>query len=363
MLREAQRLASDVFRPHAEATDQGSIRDGVTENVQMLAQAGYFGLGIDPEFGGMGANEATRQEYTELLASACGVTAFTQQQLHSGGSFASGATSEELKRELLPQFAAGKLLCGNCLFAFTAFRSPDGHGHKSRRRLSSTGSAPWVTAWSLLDCFVLGAVEETTGGHLYMIVRTRDDNEGLTAGEPLATLVMRASDTVVVNLDNVFVPDKYVLYERPADALRRADFCGITGHVYMPLGCARGSVHYLRTLAAKPGRELLFEIADAFAREIDTCRLEALTWAGTCADLPEYKEHALHARTSSIVLAMRAAHATVTATGGSAHLLTNPPQRLLREAVFYTTMAQTPEVPIGNVRSAHFPRLLGALAF
>ena len=108
ILREARRLADEVFRPHAEEADQGEITGQVGRNVRLLADAGYFGLGIAPEFGGMGADDAARREYTELMASACGVTAFVQQQLHAGGGFVGGGRSEELKREKLPLFASGR---------------------------------------------------------------------------------------------------------------------------------------------------------------------------------------------------------------------------------------------------------------
>lgn len=76
ILREARRLADDVFRPNAEIADQGTIDGQVGANVRALADAGYFGLGIPAQYGGMGADDATRREYTELMASACGVTAF-----------------------------------------------------------------------------------------------------------------------------------------------------------------------------------------------------------------------------------------------------------------------------------------------
>jgi len=52
----------------------------------------------------------------------------------------------------------------------------------------------------------------------------------------------------------------------------------------------------------------------------------------------------VRARASAIVLAQRAAHAAITATGGKAHLKTSLPQRLLREAQFYTTAVQTVEI-------------------
>ena len=289
ILAEARRLADEVFRPNAERADQGDINGQVAENVRLLAKAGYFGLGISPEFGGKGADDVTRREYTELMASACGVTAFTQQQLHAGGGFVGGGRSEALRREKLPLFASGQELCG---VAFSHLRRP---------------------------------------------------------GPRIPLVVMNASDTVEVTLNDLFLPDEYVLSERPPEALKRGDYCGISGHVFLPLGGARGSVHYLRALAEKRGNETFAHAAEELMREIDACRHEALTWSGACADQADYKEHALHARTAAIVLAVRAAHATVTATGGGAHLLTMPPQRLLREAIFYTTTAQTPDVQNGTL--------------
>ncbi len=349
ILQTARRLADDVFRPNAEAADQGDIHGQVETNVRLLADAGYFGLGISPEFGGFGADDATRREYAELMASACGVTAFVQQQLHAGGGFVGGARSEELKREKLPRFASGQELCG---VAFSHLRrpgppmvtaTPTGGGWLV------SGTAPWVTGWGLLDSFILGAVRLPENDHAYFYVPKHAGQGTLTPGPRIPLAVMNASDTVEITMDGLFLPDHYLLSTRPVEALRRSDFCGISGPVYLPLGGARGSVHYLRGLAEKRGKAEFAHAADEIAREIDLVRREALAWGGACADLPDYKEHALHARAAAIVLAVRAAHAAVTATGGAAHLLSQPPQRLLREAIFYTTVAQTADVQIGTL--------------
>lgn len=349
ILAEARRLADEVFRPNAEKADQGDIQGQVAENVRLLGEAGYFGLGISPNFGGMGADDVTRREFTELMASACGVTAFTQQQLHAGGGFVGGARSEALRRAKLPLFASGRELCG---VAFSHLRRP-GTPMVTAERVDGgyrvSGIAPWVTGWGLLDSFILGAVRLPQNDHIYFYVPKAGNEATLQPGPRIPLVVMNASDTVEVTLDQVFLPDEYALYERPAEALKRGDYCSISGHVFLPLGGARGSVHYLRTLAERRGSDLFAQAADELTREIDACRHEALTWSGACADQPDYKEHALHARAAAIVLAVRAAHATVTATGGSAHLLTMPPQRLLREAIFYTTTAQTPDVRNGTL--------------
>ncbi len=349
ILADARRLADEVFRPNAEQADQGDVHGQVAENVRLLAQAGYFGLGIAPQFGGMGADDVTRREYTELMASACGVTAFTQQQLHAGGGFVGGARSEALRREKLPQFASGREKCG---VAFSHLRRPGPPMVRAARADGGyrvSGLAPWVTGWGLLDSFILGAVRVPENDHIYFYVPKAGNEATLRPGPCIPLVVMNASDTVEVALDDVFLPDDYTLYERPAEALKRGDYCGISGHVFLPLGGARGSVHYLRALAERRGNDVFAHAAEELTREIDACRHEALTWSGACADQADYKEHALHARAAAIVLAVRAAHATVTATGGSAHLLTMPPQRLLREAIFYTTTAQTPDVQNGTL--------------
>ena len=343
ILREAQRLADEIFRPNAERADQGGIHDQVSTNVRLLADAGYYGLGIPVAQGGLGADEPTRREFTELMATACGVTAFVQQQLHAGGGFVGGGRSDALKTDLLPRFASGEVLCG---VAFSHLRRP------GPPMVSATptpggylinGTAPWVTGWSLLDSFILGATLPN-GDHLFAYVPKAGNEASLEPGPRIPLAVMNASDTVEVTFHDLFLPSECVLSERPAESLRRADFCGISGHVFLPLGCARGSVHYLEALAVKRGSAPLHDAATELAREIDACRHQALAWTGTCADLPEYKERALQARATAILLAMRAAHATVTATGGGAHLLSNPPQRLMREAMFYTTTAQTTDV-------------------
>ena len=344
ILGAARLLADDVFRPSAQAADQGGIHGPVEANVRALAERGFFGLGIAPEYGGLGADDAARREYTELMASACGVTAFVQQQLHAGGGFVGGGRSQSLKDEKLPRFASGKELCG---VAFSQLRR-GGPPMVTAERVSGgyvvSGKAPWVTGWGLLDSFILGAVRLPEADHIYFYVPKAGNDAALKPGPAIPLVVMNASDTVEVVLEKLFLPDEFVLYERPAEALKRSDFCGVTGHVFLPLGCGRGSVFALRRLAEQRRSAAFANAADEFGREIDACRADALRWNGSCADRPEYKERAFHARAEAITLATRAALAVITATGGGAHLLSSPAQRLLRESIFYTTTAQTSDV-------------------
>jgi len=368
---EIRDIAESVFRPNAQAADrEAPTANGVLAgNIRLLADHGYFGLGVDTRYGGMGADDFTRREFTEIIAAACGVTAFTQQQFHSGGGFVGGASSEQMRADLLPKFAAGELVCGVAFSHLRRSGPPIVTAKAVDGGFLIDGRAPWVTGWSFIDGFMLGATveqdsspsrfgrgrEERAGvgsdgvQHLYAYVPKSGNEHSMKPDAPIELHVMNAADTVEVDLDSLFVPQSNVIGVSPAEKLRRNDYCGISGHVFLPLGCARGSVRYLHDLAAQRGNTKLADIADAFEREIDACRREAIRWNGSCADMPNYKEHALGARTRSIELAVRAGHAAVTATGGTAQMLDRVPQRLMREAVFYTTLAQTPDVQAGTL--------------
>ena len=107
---------------------------------------------------GLGADEATRREYTELMASACGVTAFVQQQLHAGGGFVGGGRSEALETRNAAALRVGAGALRRGVLAPAPARPADGDGRARPRRLPRiNGKAPWVTGWGLLDSFILGA--------------------------------------------------------------------------------------------------------------------------------------------------------------------------------------------------------------
>ena len=343
LLHTVWQIADDFLRPCAAEADRGGVAGPVADNVRRLGAAGMFGLTIPTEYGGLGADEVTRHEYAEILASACGVTAFTQQQIQTGTKLVAEAENGALKRDLLPSLASGDLRCGVALSHLRRSGPPLVRAERVSGGYKVNGVIPWITGWGLADGFALGAVLEG-GDHLFVHVDKGQNQAALSASAPLPLVVMSASDTVEVEVSDLFIPEERVLARRPAEALKAADGKSITAHAALPLGCARGCARYLRDLAAQPGREALCQTAFALTLEIDGCRREALTWNCDCAAHPDYKTHALRARATANVLALRAAHATVIATGGRAHLVTSAPQRLLREAQFYGTAVLTPEV-------------------
>jgi len=343
LLHTVWQIAGDLLQPCAAAADQADIYGPVSANLRRLGQAGFFGLGIPSKYGGLEADEVTRHDYTEILAAACGVTAFTQQQLQMGIKFVIEADNRALKAELLPALTTGRLHCGIALSHLRRSGSPCVTAALGEGGYHLNGVIPWITGWGLLDGFVLGAALED-GSHLFAYVEKEAHSAALIASPPMPLIVMAASDTVEVQVRDLFVPDELVLSRRPAEALRQADHQTITTHAALPLGCARAGARLLHELAQTPGREALAQTAMAFTLEIDRCRRDALLWNSDCAGHPHYATHALRTRATANVLALRAAHAAVVATGGRAHLRDAAPQRLLREAQFYGTAVLTPEV-------------------
>lgn len=344
LLHTVWQISDEFLRPRAAEADQGrgGVLGPVADNVRRLGAAGLFGLGIPVEYGGLGADAATRHEYAEILAAACGVTAFTQQQMQTGIRLVGEADNEALKCALLPSLAAGRALCGVALSHLRRSGPPSVRAEKVAGGYTVNGLVPWISGWGLLDGFALGAVLEN-GDHLFVHVDKGQCGDSLSVSAPLPLVVMVASDTVEVTVQDLFIPAARTLAVRPAEALRVSEERTITTHAALPLGCARGCARHLRELAAVPGREALGRTAFALTLEIDGCRREALRWCD-CADHPDFKAHALRARATANVLAVRAAYAAVVATGGRAHLATSAPQRLLREAQFYGTAVQTPDV-------------------
>ena len=169
LLHTVWELAETHFRPSAANADRCGTHGPVADNVRRLGEAGLFGLGIAPAYGGLGADAATRHEYGEILASACGVTAFTQQQLQTGIKFLTDSDNAALKRALLPDIAAGRRRCGIAMSHLRRTGPPAVRAERVADGYLVNGVIPWVTGWGLLDGFVLGAVCED-GDHVFVYV-------------------------------------------------------------------------------------------------------------------------------------------------------------------------------------------------
>jgi len=250
------RSLSKEFEARAEETDRGGPGNSLLlGNIRALAKIGYFGAKIRSEDGGLALPAWVNTECSELLASACGVTTFTQQQIHSGAYHVARSADEQFKAKTIPALIAGDQFCG---IAFSHLRRPGAPSvliEKVSDGYLVTGEAPWVTGWSFLSSFVL-AGRDPSGATLYVYVPIEESRSRLIVSQPLKVSAMEAGDTVKVGFNSLVIPENYMLFESEPDYLEKNDVYNITGPVYMPLGCVRGCMRQLQTLDEKNNKPI-----------------------------------------------------------------------------------------------------------
>lgn len=337
-LDAAREIAETVLAPRANEIDRMSVPP--EDNIRRLAAAGLLGLSTPERYGGAGAPGTVLRAYSEILSAACGVTTFVQGQHLSACALINGGENEALKERVLPLFARGERLCG---VAFSHLRRPgpptmrvtcDGEAYVFN------GVAPWFTGWGVMDDVVLGGTLED-GRLLYTVVPL--DGPGLTATPPMELCTMNASGTVELLCKDFRAEPAQAMKTITMTQMGSSDLGAILGVTPQIFGMATASIALVRRLAEQRSNPLFFWTCDALEGEMVRLRRLVDAWRDrTTAE--GYKENALAARAACIEFGVRAAHAAVTATGGSANARNNTAQRLFREAMFYTLTAQTRDV-------------------
>lgn len=346
IIEAARRVGETALGPSAQEADRAP--GPLSANMRALADAGLLGMSLPREYGGLDASGPTQREVTEILASYCGVTTFTQAQHHGPSRMICNGPNRQLKDALLPDLARGARMCA---VSFAHLRRPGPpilRAEPADGGYRLNGTNPWVTGWGLMTQVVMGATLPD-GRFVYVWVPgNRHDFPDLFAeATPLngewgelrasapALCAMNASATVELVCDNLFVPAAHKLSESDRETLQRNDRNGVLGATAMPIGCAMGSIRLLCATQERRPLPAISRAAQSFARELDEVRAQ-IRDRNTRSSEPDFFTHAVALRAHVIDLAVRAAHAAVAANSGGANNLSHPAQRLYREAMFYT---------------------------
>lgn len=283
MVRE---FAANEIRPHAREWDE---KQWLPEDaVAKMADIGLLGPTIPTEYGGSGLGYLGNSIIMEEVARQCGATALFLAA-HNGLCIAQMliAANDDQKRKYFPRLASGELIgawgltepgCGSDAVNMTTRAVRDGAGWRI------TGHKQFITNGARAGVFVVMAVTESEkrgkGVTGFLVERGAS---GFSVGKKEDKLGMRASDTVVLNFDNVAVGPEAQLgaygggYLDAMKVLER----GRVGIGALSVGLARGaleeSLEYSRQRQAfgKPLADLQaiqFMLAD-MATEIEAARL------------------------------------------------------------------------------------------
>lgn len=185
-----------------------------------LASAGFHGIGIDEEYGGLGGDIVVQATFMrELSRNAAGLSWIWGITSFSGAKSVGLYGTEEQKRRFLPPMASGELKTA------MSFTEPAGGtdllgGMKTMARKAKggwviSGEKIWSTTADTADYLLViarsdpNAQRRHEGISLFLVPRASD---GVSV-TPLPKLGMRALSSCSVVLEDVFVPDDLLLGE------------------------------------------------------------------------------------------------------------------------------------------------------
>ncbi|MEM8621284.1 MAG: acyl-CoA dehydrogenase family protein [Actinomycetota bacterium] len=353
VIAEATRIADTVLFPGAEARDRSDTlpRDGLDS----LAAAGLFGIAGPSSAGGSALDPLSTRRVVATVGGGCGATFFVWVQHH--GVVRDVATSENtaIADELLAPMCAGEIICGTAFAHVRRVGEPAVRAKRVADGWRLDGFAPWATSWGIAPRFSIYALAEDGTLVKSMICGADEhgDPDGITA-IPLQLLLLGSTGTVALRFDGYHVSDDAVI--AIDDFARWSTFDRLRSSIGQPaaLGVAERAVAVMRSTAsddhtAHTAERLDTDIGDAWMRDTELHDAIAQHRPGDDADalIAAASGH----RASCLLLAQRAATASIAAAGGRAMDLDQPGQRLAREATFYTIQAQTADGRSATLRA------------
>ncbi|MDX1933609.1 MAG: hypothetical protein SFU56_13500 [Capsulimonadales bacterium] len=195
-----------------------------------------------------------------------------------------------------------------------------------------SGFVPWLTGANLFPEVILG-MRTLDGDEVFARVDARD-RPAFRHSEPMPLIACAGTRTVTVRVDGLSVSPSQVLRSQPNGTMAEGDAQSVLYQTPLMVGCARACL----SLIAASGR--LGDEEKSRYRKTVKARLESVREAFSGSDALQGRR--LRARLGD--LTVRLARLAVMASGGSALITGHPAERLYREALLYSLMAQTPEI-------------------
>ncbi|MGZ8701720.1 MAG: acyl-CoA dehydrogenase family protein [Gaiellaceae bacterium] len=342
--------------PHARDWDRAEELDRGL--VAKLAETGYLGATIAPEYGGMGLDTVSYCLLMEELGRAdSSVRGIVSVNLGLVGKTIAKWGTDEQKSEWLPQLASGNALGCYALTEPGSGSDPASLVTRAERDGDDwllSGSKIFITlgSWAGLALVFARSGGEGARGLTCFLVPT--DTAGFSASPIKGKLGLRAQDTAEVFLDGVRVPDSSRLgaegdgFKVAMSALDNGRISLAAGCVGITQGCLDACLEYAgerrqfgKTIASF---QLVQELLADMAVELEAARL--LTWrAALLADAGE--RHTLESSVAKYYaseVSVRAANAAVQVHGGYGYVDEYPVGKYLRDARVTTLYEGTSQI-------------------
>lgn len=307
--------------------------------LQVLGTHSLLALRVPQAWGGAEVQECTFRWFQEGVARYSGALAFLQAQHQSAGTLLAHSENESLKQTYLPNMGSGRVLVG-ISFAHLRRSHPPVKAIAHADGYLLTGESPWVTGYGFFESFI-GAAVLSNGQAVYGIVPFQSTGQPtggkVICSEPMALAAMNSTRTVTVQFQDWFLPNSEVVRVSPINAVATSDRLNVLHHSFFALGCARAGLDILEAVYQAKQLSFLQSAQEFLTKELEECR-QSIFSAST--DHHSFEKN-LPLRAWAIELAVRCAHAAITASGGAANSINHPAQRVYREALVYTVSGQT----------------------
>ena len=255
----AGELAADFGQRAAEHDRDGSFP---FENYERMREAGYLGLTVPQELGGMGASLHEMLLAQERLASGCSSTALAvNMHVSPLGQLAVlwRRTRDPQLERFLRQAASGEIV-------YASMTAERGHSllmtsNTVAERVDGgyrvTGDKIFGTQSSICTQFTsMARHDDPERGSRVLLFRVPRDVEGMTVHQMWDTMGMRATQSNDFTLDGIFVPEEAVFHSFPvhhfdATMLQTVWSWASASFGAVYLGIAAGAMDYAREQAHK----------------------------------------------------------------------------------------------------------------
>lgn len=336
VLQVAEEYLKSEVGPRANLID-GDL-EALRTALEGLCKLGLMALRRPAEFGGPALNEADFRSFQESVARYSGSLAFLQTQHQSAVSMIAKGDNADLKARYLPKMADGEALVGIGFSQLRRAGPPVLRAERVTEGFRLSGSAPWVTGFTLFGEFLVGAALED--GQAVFGVVPFVPTEGITFGPVMRLAAMESPQTVAAQFDGFILRDEQVAFLKPPNWIHDNDLINITVQGFFAAGCAQAGLDIVAREARAKKLDFVQEAHDRLGAELDQCRA-AMRAAQDAGSEDVTTDDKLQVRAWAIDLATRCAHAAVAASSGAANRLDHDAQRVFRESLVYTVSAQT----------------------
>ncbi|MGL6160901.1 acyl-CoA dehydrogenase family protein [Microbulbifer sp.] len=220
MIQEAARhFADNELKPVAAELDKTADRELLLDKLKQLAELGFMGINIDPEFGGTGAGTIAFSLAITELARGCASTALTTSVTNMVAEVIQAVGSDAQKSKYLPKICSGEYAAGSFCLTEPGSGSDAAAMHCRAIRDGDdyvlNGSKLFISSAEFAGVFVVWAVTdpEAPKGKGISCFLVESGTPGLVIGKAEEKMGQKASVTNEVSFADCRIPAAGLLGE------------------------------------------------------------------------------------------------------------------------------------------------------